>query len=323
MTANYEQSSFQLSQCDFTAPGKQSIQVIHDKNYVPPPNSNPGSGSTPLATGAIAGIAIAGALVILIIAALGIARRKRKWPFHKLPRSGAHELDSDSVGHEADGRAIGGKAPYPTNAHEADSKHHFTGQELAGSEGVHKSELVGSEGRRHKSELADPNLAGVYRPEHRGELFGSDGANEMEGSHVFMELAGSPVPEYYGSSMAVQMAPLSPHSGAISPGLSPSRRERSPLLSPHSAASPVSHQSSRRGRGSATAADSHHSPVSPDSQSREPSRARARVRDASRGNSISPGGFEDKPLPDPYHDVSRSVSRSRDGPAPGSRDNFI
>ena len=243
-------------------------------------------------------------------------------------------MDSDSVGHEADSRAVGGKARFPTNAYEADSKRHFTGQELAGSEGLMKSELHGSEGRRGgKTELPGAHVAGVYRPEDRRELFGSDGANEMEGSHVYMELAGSPVPEYYGNSAAVQMNPLSPRSGATTPANETSHR--SPLLSPTSAASPVSRPSSGRGRGSTSAAsplspeshrgsESHRSPVSPGSEGRNVSRdvsnagdGRGRERGrSSRTHSVSPSGFEGGPLRDyeDYGDVSRENSRTRDWP---------
>ena len=324
MIADYERKNFSISQCVWNEDANSDVGVIHSINYTAPPSagngtsgsSGSGAGGQSLTTGAIAGIVVAACVIVLVLAALAITRKLRKWPFHKRPLSGSAELDSNQIGHEADGRPFGKPRP---NMPEADSKQGFYGPELVGSEAqLNKVELAGSEGRRGKNELPG---AAVHRPSDHGELVGSNVASEVEGSHpeIFMELAGSPVPEYYGNSKAAAPVPSraasSRHDGTLSP--------RSPLSQGTPGASPILPPTPRSARGSGLGSPLSEaqspfglrsSPVSsPGSGSRDPSRSRRRDREGGsvRDPSISPGGIGDGGFRGAREDVSREVSRSR------------
>ena len=299
LTADYERGNFSLSQCIWDQDANESIQTIHSTNWTAQSRGNSSAstsnasspGSSSLTTGAIVGIVIVVVLIIACVAILAILRHYRKWPFHKRGHPKVPELD-------ANGRPIGPmvippstdiKAPV-TGAVEADSKddlHGYYRSELTGSAGeMNKPELAGSGGHpRGKSELPG---AAVHRGGGRhGELYGSDAAEEVEGSSVVMELAGSPVgPEYYGSranspraargssaagtqspNSRAGLSPRSPHSSSIGRSRSPisplagtSSQERvpSPLRQSRSTASgqrsaprsPIAGESQSTSRGS-------------------------------------------------------------------------
>jgi hypothetical protein len=198
LTVDYERGNFSVSQCIFVEGVPEEIVTIHPMGYVAP-NNGTGSGvsggggsstsSSSLATGAIVGIAVCGFLIIAGAVLLGLAYRKRKWPFHNRGSTGSSDNDSEAIGYEADGTML---TKFPeTDAHEigGTNKLNFPDAELESERVEAKNELPGVPVLMHHGS--------------HGELHGSDAAMEVEGSVPFMELPGSPVPsEFLGQSQA-------------------------------------------------------------------------------------------------------------------------
>ncbi|MCJ1285323.1 hypothetical protein MMC26_004663 [Xylographa opegraphella] len=343
LTVDYQRGNFSVSQCVFVDGAGPDVQVIHPIGYVAfsngtnASNGTSGADGSPLSpsssssfpTGAIAGTAVAVIVLAVMALLLVLAYRQRKWPFHNRKVAGATELDSNTVGFEADGTMIPGKYPMynmPVEA-EADSQYNDSKTELDSQRIRPKIELAGA-----------PIPSGRMTATH-GELHGSDGVLEMEGSRFYHEMAGSPVPhEYYGNQKPI--ADLSRGSlrdtragslgdEAVRRGSGP--RARSPpntawessqlgVASPVSAGS-LSGDASRlrtgtsrtmsEGSAGGTETPWLMSPISVRSDLREASRS----RDFLRGQGISPirrGGMYT--ITSPGHgDVSRDLSRTRMG----------
>ena len=207
---------------------------------------------------------------------------------------------------------------FPFGAHEADSK-----------SAVNDAELEADRSAAVKNELPGVPLPNHPRAGHR-ELLGSEAANEVEGSGVYAELAGSTVPvEYYGTSRAAL-----PGDGSRSTTRSASLRDepvprrgsaggvRSPLSAgAESSVSPAtlgSREGSRARPGVATRPLSEGrtasggvtfllSRGSGGSESREPSRSRRFEGGRLDGRGVSPQVSLDD------YDGSREGSRSREG----------
>ena len=270
LIANYEQGNFSISQCVWNEDAQQKIEVIHKKGYVwpTPRGNNNATSNSGSSTNAVA-IGVGVAVPVVILLALGVfllfAYRKHSWPFHNRGPTQT-ELDSKPIISESDPRRYS-KAPLGDRVEApSDYKHGFYGgNELAGSDGaIHKSELPGSGGPPGgKPELA---AGGVWRPgdHYRGELVGSDGAREVEGSGIVMELPGSAIPhDWPRRGSTPRTAPRSPlagrsrrgsdHPGSPSP-IGGSTRSPGESDSMGFLASPVSADDVRRGsRGQSSA----------------------------------------------------------------------
>ena len=160
--------------------------AIHSLDYqAPSGDSTTGSGlgagpsnGSSLSTGAIAGVSIAGALILIAFILLALAYRFRKWPFHK--RVKAAELDGTS---HID-KPLGSDYHQQNDPiHEKDAGFASNKHEL-GAHDVPRTELYGTPGSTKGH-----------------ELHGSPAAVEMEGAGTYQELAGSPVPVDYFAAL--------------------------------------------------------------------------------------------------------------------------
>ena len=340
LTVDYQRGNFSVSQCVFVDGAAPDIQIIHPIGYVAPnngtigPNGTVGPDGSPLSssssssfpTGAVAGVVVTVIVLAVIVLILVLAYRQRKWPFHNRKVAGATELGSDAVGFETDGTMIPGKYPMSNMPAEAEADSQFNDSKIE----------LDAQRIRPKNELAGAPIPSARMMGTHGELHGSDGALEMEGSGFYHEMAGSPVPhEYYGNPKPT--AELSRENSrntragslgdeAIQRGSGPGAR--SPLSvgqesfqlgvpSPVSAGS-ASRDASRPRNGTSrtisegsiggTETSRLMSPVSPGNESQEASRSRG--FEYGRRNSPMRVGRMDM-VTSPGGDVSRDPSRTR------------
>ena len=263
LIADYERQNFSISQAAFVDGAQELILPIYPVGYTPPGSSS-GSASSSSAppptkssipTGAIVGIAVAGALILLLAIFLFFAYRNRKFPFHNLPPP--VELPADESAELDEGKAggVGGMEP---------PKYGENSELPAGADGHYaadgKYEMAAREGSA--AELKGTS----YAP---NEMMGSQPANEMQGTPVFTELpAAEEVPvEYFGNMPPTgrrngsgQSSPLSPLDGSNSNSRSRPSRQMSGLSgtrSPLSTVSSTSHETSTPYGAAAASAPSH------------------------------------------------------------------